>query len=61
VYPFASAIDTPLPKPMEEVEMMLNYAVPWAEIPSGSAHTHFAEYPDEGVADWHKKRLLDVP
>ena len=26
VYPFASAIDTPLPKPPEEVELMLNYA-----------------------------------
>ena len=61
VYPFASAIDTPLPKPMEEVEMMLNYAVPWAEIPNGSGHAHFAEYPEEGIADWHKKRLLDVP
>ena len=61
VYPFASAIDTPLPKAMEEVEIMLNYAVPWADVPSGSGHTHFAEYPEEGIADWHKKRLLDVP
>jgi hypothetical protein len=61
VYPFASAIDTPLPKAMEEVEIMLNYAVPWADIPSGSGHTHFAEFPEEGIADWHKKRLLDVP
>ena len=61
VYPFASAIDTPLLKPMEEVEMMLDYAAPWAEIPSGSGHKHFAEYPEEGIADWHKKRLLEVP
>jgi len=59
VYPFASAIDTPLPKPVEVVEIMLDYAVPWAEISKGSAH--FAEYPDEGIADWHRKRLLDVP
>ena len=61
VYPFASAIDTPLPKPMEEVEIMLDFAVPWAEIPSGPAHTHFTEFPEEGIADWHKKRLLEVP
>jgi len=61
VYPFASAIDTPLPKPLEEVEIMLDYAAPWAEIPRGPAYTQFAEYPDEGIADWHRKRLLDVP
>ncbi len=61
VYPFASAIDTPLPKPTEEVEIMLDYAAPWAEIPEGLDHAHFAEYPDEGIADWHRKRLLDVP
>ena len=61
VYPFASAIDTPLPRPPEEVEMMLDFAVPWAEIPRGPAHTHFGVYPKEGIAGWHKKRLLDVP
>jgi hypothetical protein len=60
VYPFASAIDTPLPKPPEEVELMLDYAAPWAEIPAGRRHTHFAEYPEESIADWHKKRGLAV-
>ena len=61
IYPFASAIDTRLPKPTDEVEIMLDYAAPWAEIPSGSGHAHFAEYPQEGIADWHRKRLLEVP
>jgi len=60
VYPFASAIDTKLPKPPEEVEMMLDYAAPWSEIPSGRGHTHFHEYPKEGIADWHAKRGLTV-
>ena len=60
VYPFASAIDTPLPKPPEEVELMLNYAAPWADIPSGAQHTHFAKYPDESIIDWHRKRGLVV-
>ena len=60
VYPFASAIDTPLPKPPEEVELMLDYAAPWAEAPSGPGHTHFAEYPEESIADWHAKRGLTV-
>jgi hypothetical protein len=60
VYPFASAIDTPLPKPPEEVELMLNYAAPWAEIPAGPLHRHFAEYPEESIIDWHTKRGLLV-
>src|SRR5438093_3762489 len=60
VYPFASAIDTPLPKPPQEVEMMLDYAPPWAEIPSGEGHTHYREFPDEAIIDWHPARGLEV-
>ena len=60
VYPFASAIDTPLPKPPEDVELMLKYAAPWADVPSGPTHTHFGEYPEESIADWHRKRGLTV-
>lgn len=61
IYPFASAIDTPLPKPPEEVELMLNYAAPWCDVPSGTKHRHFPEYPKESIADWHEKRGLNVP
>ena len=61
VYPFASAIDTPLPRPPEDVELMLNYAAKWADVPSGRGHTHFREYPREGIADWHARRGLTVP
>jgi hypothetical protein len=60
VYPFASAIDTPLPKPKEDVELMLNYAASWADVPVGRQHRHFDEYPDESIADWHRKRGLTV-
>ena len=60
IYPFASAIDTPLPKPPEEVELMLNYAPKWVDVPSGRGHTHFREYPREGIADWHARRGLTV-
>jgi hypothetical protein len=60
VYPFASAIDTPLPKPPEEVELMLDFAAPWADVPEGPRHTHFARYPDESIIDWHRKRGLAV-
>jgi hypothetical protein len=60
IYPFASAIDTALPKPPQDVEMMLNYAAPWADVPKGPGHTHFGEYPKESIADWHKTRGLEV-
>ena len=60
VYPFASAIDTPLPRPPEEQEIMLDHAAPWCGIPRGQGHTHFRGYPDEGIADWHAKRGLAV-
>ena len=58
VYPFASAIDTRLPKPPAEVELMLNYAASWVDVPSGRKHTHFREYPRESIAGWHAKRGL---
>src|ERR1043166_9390319 len=29
IYPFASAIDTPLPKPPETFHIMLDFAAPW--------------------------------
>ena len=48
----------PLPKPPETVEMMLDYAAPWTEVPTGKHHTHFAENPDEAIVDWHSKRGL---
>ena len=60
VYPFASAIDTPLPKPPQEVELMLNYAPAWVDVPKGRGHTHFREYPRESIADWHDRRGLTV-
>ena len=60
VYPFASAIDTPLPKPPDDVELMLNYAAPWADVPKGRGHKHYGEYPRESIAGWHKSRGLTV-
>lgn len=58
VHPFASAIDTPLPKSPERVHLMLNYAAPWLSIPKGRKETHFDEYPALSIEDWHKERGL---
>jgi hypothetical protein len=59
VHPFASAIDTPLPKPPEKVRIMLEFAAPWCEIPEGdNRERHFSRYPDESIADWHRRHGL---
>jgi hypothetical protein len=60
VHPYASAIDTPLPKPPERVRLMLNYAAPWCEIPEDGNELHFPEYPEESLEEWHRRHgLLD--
>jgi hypothetical protein len=58
VHPFASAIDTLLPKPPERVHIMLDYAASWCEVPSGENDKHFPEGPDESLADWHLRHGL---
>ena len=55
-YPFASAIDTPLPKPAEIRHMMVSHKVDWVEIPDGDKQ--FDQYPDEGIEDWHRRQGL---
>lgn len=58
VYPFASAIDTALPRPPERVHIMLAYKAPWVTVPRGARDRHFDEYPEESIEAWHKKRGL---
>jgi len=61
IYPFASAIDTPLPKPPETVHIMLDFVAPWVDVPHGAKHVHFASYPEESIVDWHKRQGLYSP
>lgn len=58
VHPFASAIDTALPKAPERVHLMLNYAAPWVPVPKGAKEARFDEYPALSIEDWHKERGL---
>ncbi len=56
VYPFASAVDTPLPEPVERVHIMLDFKAPWVRVPpEGPGERWFARYPDEAIVDWHKR------
>lgn len=58
IYPFASAIDTPLPTAPERNHIMLAYKADWVHAPEGSNDIHYEHYPDEGIVDWHKARNL---
>ena len=58
VYPFASAIDTPLPVPPERVHIMLASKAPWVRVPEGPGEVHFPGYPEESIADWHRRHGL---
>ncbi|MER9231823.1 GFA family protein [Mesorhizobium sp. M0622] len=55
VHPFASAIDTDLPKPPEKVHLMLKYKANWVEPDIGKGDKVFDVYPEESIADWHKR------
>ncbi len=58
IYPFASAIDTPLPTPPDRVHLMLAYKADWIDVPEGEHDVHFDHYPEEGIEEWHKARNL---
>ncbi len=59
IHPFASAIDTPLPKAPEKVRVMLEFAAPWCEIPEeSSSERHFLRYPEESIEEWHRRHGL---
>jgi hypothetical protein len=60
IHAFASAIDTPLPKPPERAHIMLDSAVSWADVPEGQGHALFREYPDASLEEWHERRGLKV-
>mgnify|MGYP000291848241 CR=1 FL=1 len=61
VHPFASAIDTPLPKAPEHVEIMLNYKPDWVPLPRGRAgDARYNEYPEESLAEWHERHGRSV-
>ncbi len=58
LHPFASAIDTALPKAPERCHMMLDFKPGWVPVPGTKRDAHFAGYPDESIHDWHRNRGL---
>lgn len=58
IHPFASAIDSELPTAPERVHIMLKYKASWVEPNIRKGDDKFDLYPQESIADWHKKRGL---
>ena len=58
VHPFASAIDTALPKPPSKVHLMLKYKASWVVPDFGRGDAKFREYPKLSIEQWHRKRGL---
>ncbi len=61
VHPLASAIDTELPVPPERTHLMLNSRVPWVKVHAEPDDKLFEGYPDESLAQWHRRLGLEDP
>jgi len=55
VHPHASAIDTPLPRAVERVHMLLDSMANWVKVPDGPDDVRLAGFPDESLAAWHRR------
>ena len=60
VHPFASAIDSHLPVAPARVHLMLKYKANWVEPDIRPGDVTFDLYPEESIADWHKRRKVWV-
>jgi hypothetical protein len=58
VHPHASAIDTPLPKPPEVMEIGLAWAPTWIDVPTAPSHVHAHYMPSESLEGWHRRHGL---
>ena len=60
MHPFASCIDTALPKPPSKVHLMLKYKAPWVVPDVGPGDKKFQLYPKQSIEQWHRARGLWV-
>ena len=58
VYPFASAIDTPLPEPPERVHVFTLDAPAWARPPGGPRDLSVERNTRESIEEWHRRHRL---
>jgi hypothetical protein len=53
IHPFASAIDTDLPVPPEQVHIMLGSKANWVRVDAKRGEEREDEYPSQSLKDWH--------
>ena len=58
VHPFASAIDSKLPKAPSHVHIMLDSKADWVPVDAQKRDQRFKEYPDQSLEDWHRAHRL---
>jgi hypothetical protein len=58
VYPFASAIDTPLPEPPERVHVFTAEAPAWAQPATGPQDLVVERNTNESIEAWHRRHGL---
>ena len=61
VYPFASAIDTPLPEPPERVHVFTSEAPTWARPISSPQDLTVERNTNESIEGWHRRHRLEEP
>ena len=61
VHPFASAVDTSLPKPPQHTHLMLGSKANWVAVHAAPQDKQFEYYPDESIAEWHERLGLEAP
>ena len=55
VHPFACAVDSDLPTPRERTHLMLKYKANWVKPDVAEGDKAFDLYPEESIADWHRR------
>jgi hypothetical protein len=58
VHPFASAIDTELPRPPANVHLLLRDMAGWIVPQVGPDDECYEEYPALSIEEWHKRHNL---
>ena len=60
IHPFASAIDTELPAAPERTHLFLNSKANWVPLNIAREDKCFDGYPEESLAQWHRRLGLEV-
>jgi hypothetical protein len=55
IHPFASAIDSDLPKASATTHIMLAFKPDWVDVDQGPDDIVRDGYPDESIAEWHDR------